>query len=93
MAKMVKNVEIKPSPKWLRERLRASNIKPINNIVDITNFVMLEYGHPMHAFDLRFIKDGKINVRLAKDGEKIEDYTIRYVSGDEKQGVFVLQKD
>lgn len=70
-ARIVENVRVKPSPLWLRERLRAMGVRPINNIVDITNYVMLEYGQPMHAFDLRFIKDGKINVCLAKDGEKI----------------------
>ena len=70
-AKIVENVRVKPSPLWLRERLRAMGVRPINNIVDITNYVMLEYGQPMHAFDLRFIKDRKINVRLAKDGEEI----------------------
>lgn len=70
-AKIVENVRVKPSPLWLRERLRAMGVRPINNIVDITNYVMLEYGQPMHAFDLRFIKDSKINVRLAKDGEEI----------------------
>ncbi len=70
-ARIVENVRVKPSPLWLRERLRAMGVRPINNIVDITNYVMLEYGQPMHAFDLRFIKDGKINVRLAENGEKI----------------------
>ncbi len=70
-AKIVENVRVKPSPLWLRERLRAMGVRPINNIVDITNYVMLEYGQPMHAFDLRFIKDGKINVRLAANGEEI----------------------
>ena len=70
-AKVVKNVRVKPSPRWLRERLRAMNVRPINNIVDITNYVMLEYGQPMHAFDLRFVKDAKIRVRLADDGEAI----------------------
>lgn len=70
-ARIIENVRVKPSPLWLRERLRAMGVRPINNIVDITNYVMLEYGQPMHAFDLRFIKDGKINVRLAKEGEEI----------------------
>ena len=70
-ARAVKNVKIAPSPRWIRERLRAAGVRPINNIVDITNFVMLEYGQPMHAFDYRFIKGGTINVRLAEDGENI----------------------
>ena len=70
-ARIVKNVRVKPSPRWMRERLRALDVRPINNIVDITNYVMLEYGQPMHAFDLRFIEEGKIRVRLAKDGEAI----------------------
>ena len=68
---VVKNVRVKASPRWLRERLRASGVRPINNIVDITNFVMLEYGQPMHAFDLRFLDEGKVIVRTAKSGEKI----------------------
>lgn len=70
-ARIIENVRVKPSPLWMRERLRAMGVRPINNIVDITNYVMLEYGQPMHAFDLRFIKDGKINVRLANEGEEI----------------------
>jgi len=68
-ARVVKNVKIGPSPEWMRKRLKAAGVRPINNIVDITNYVMLEMGQPMHAFDMRFIKDRKIIVRTARDGE------------------------
>ena len=71
MARVVKEVKIAPSPLWMRERLRASGVRPINNIVDITNYVMLEYGQPMHAFDHRHIQNGTIVIRRAKDGESI----------------------
>lgn len=68
-ARMVRNVKIAPSPKWLRQRLRANSVRPINNIVDITNYVMLEYGQPMHAFDYRYVGSGKIVVRRSEPGE------------------------
>jgi len=70
MARGVKNVTIAPSPAWMQERLLEAGVRPINNIVDITNFVMLELGQPMHAFDGRQIESGKIVVERAKEGEK-----------------------
>lgn len=70
-ARMVKNVKVGPSPRWLRERLRAAGVRPISNIVDITNYVMLEYGQPMHAFDFACVGGGRIVVRTAREGEQI----------------------
>ena len=69
MGRVVKNLRIKESPDWMKQCLRAAGMRPINNIVDITNYVMLETGHPMHAFDLRDVKGAQIIVRRAKNGE------------------------
>ncbi|SKA89025.1 phenylalanyl-tRNA synthetase beta subunit [Caloramator quimbayensis] len=71
-ARMIKDVKIGPSPEWMQEKLRQCDIRPINNIVDITNYVMLELGQPMHAFDYRYVKGKKIIVRTAQDDEKFK---------------------
>lgn len=94
-ARVVKNVKIEPSPLWMRMRLRAAGVRPINNIVDITNYVMLEYGQPMHAFDYAMLDGKKIVVRNAFDGEIFKslddiDHTLtakNLVIADEKKAV------
>ncbi|MFA6308741.1 MAG: phenylalanine--tRNA ligase subunit beta [Clostridia bacterium] len=71
-ARIITDVKIEPSPKWMRDRLKAAGIRPVNNMVDITNYVMLEFGQPMHAFDLSNLSESKIIVRRAASGEKME---------------------
>ena len=71
MATAVRDIKICPSPQWMQKRLRAVGLRPINNIVDITNYVLIEIGQPMHAFDAELLQDGRIVVRRAKNGEQI----------------------
>lgn len=93
VARMVENVKIQESPEWLKRRLKACGVRAINNIVDITNYVMLEMGQPMHAFDIESIKGKHITVRRAKQGEtittlddeeRILDETMLVIADDEK---------
>ena len=96
-ARVVTDLKIEPSPRWMQLRLKLSGIRPINNIVDITNYVLLEYGHPMHAFDLACIDGGHIIVRNAKenevattlDGTERKTDTEMLLIADEKKGVAV----
>jgi phenylalanyl-tRNA synthetase beta chain len=79
-ARVIRNVKIQPSPKWLKDRLEASGVASISNVVDVSNYVMLELGHPLHTFDYDKVRDHKIIVRRAKPGEKI-----RTLDGVERQ--------
>ena len=79
-ARIIKNVKIASSPLWMRRRLEAVGLRAINNIVDITNFVMMEWGQPLHAFDFRFLEEGRIVVRRSREGE-------RFISLDEKERI------
>jgi len=79
-ARMIKNVKVKSSPIWMKNRLEAAGLRAINNIVDVTNFVMLEMGQPLHAFDFRFLEQGRIIVRKSKNNEE-------FVSLDEKSRI------
>lgn len=72
VGRVVKNVKIAPSPEWMQRRLKACGIRAINNVVDITNYIMLEYGQPMHAYDLDHVEGKKIIIRNAEDNEKLE---------------------
>jgi phenylalanyl-tRNA synthetase beta chain len=69
VARMIEGVKIGPSPHWMRDRLEKVGIRSINNVVDVTNYVMMEYGQPLHAFDFKFLEEGRIVVRRAKEGE------------------------
>jgi len=95
IARVFENVKIGPSPTWMVQRLEAVGLRSINNVVDITNFIMLEFGQPLHAFDLRHLAGAEINVRRAKDGEELitlDDTKLKLTSdnlliADQEKGV------
>lgn len=91
MGRVIRNVTVKESPEWLKKRIRAMGLKPINNIVDITNFVMFEYNQPMHAFDLDKVANGNITVRAAHAGEKIT--TLDGIERELNNGELVIADD
>lgn len=96
-ARYIRNVTIQPSPLWLQNRLLAAGVRPINNIVDVTNYVMLEYGQPLHAFDADQVNEGTIEVRYAREGEtfvtldgqerKLEPYMLLITDGSKPIGL------
>ena len=90
MGRVIKNVKIKESPEWLKTRIRAMGLNPINNVVDVTNFVMFEYNQPMHAFDLDKV-EGNITIRAAKENEEIT--TLDGVERVLKNGELVIADD
>src|SRR3989339_294848 len=97
MARVVENVKVGPSPKWLKDRLEKAGVRSINNVVDVTNYLLLEIGQPMHAFDASLIEGGKIIVRLAKPKEKVlaldeKEYELNknmLVIGDSKKAIAI----
>jgi phenylalanyl-tRNA synthetase beta chain len=88
---VIENVVVAPSPEWMQNRLRECGIRPINNIVDISNFVMLELGMPLHTFDLETISDNKITMRESKKGEKV--VTLDSVTRELPEGVIIQEDD